>query len=385
MVKMMTAYTEEVDEVEDGVAELLGQIDLGALKKNSVGIVTCHFDFIHPGFIAEMHKRLPFDFIGMTTMASTNPQGQGMYSLAMTVLTSDELIFETVISESLAADENRKEIEAAYSEAAQKLPGDPSLIITLFPNLKHLSGAGLHKTLDEICGGIPIWGGAATHTYTSDDRCSTFRNCDLQKDCMAMLLVHGPIDPEFIVVSLPLKNIHRNQGKVTSSDGCVIKEINGIPATKYLDKNLGVTLLHNAPLITPLIVYYEDTPEPVALAIYADKDDGSISCGGEVPEGSSVAIGEISSDSIMASAKEALDRALSCEQRNGLLVLPCVSRYVMLQNREDELNLIAGKMKSDKTMPYMVGYAGGEICPVRDRNGVLRNRFHNFTFSACVF
>jgi len=385
MVKMMTAYTEEVDEVEDGIAELLGQIDLGALKKNSVGIVNCHFDFIHPGFIAEMHRKLPFDFIGMTTMASTNPQGQGMYSLALTVLTSDELAFETGISESLSAEGHRGEIEAAYLGAASRLPGKPSLIVTAFPNLKHLSGADIHKSLDKICGGVPIWGGAATHTDASYENCFTFRNGDLSKDSLAMLLVHGPVDPEFIIISLPLRNIQKNQGKITSSEGCLLKEINGIPATTYLEKSLGVTMISNAPLITPLIVYYEGTPGPVAMAIYADNDDGSVSCGGEVPEGASVAIGEITIDSIMTSAREALDRALGCGHRNGMLVLSCVSRHVMLFNHEDELKLIDGKMGNGKAMPYMAGYCAGEICPVRDRNGALRNRFHNFTFSACVF
>jgi len=34
MIKMLTAYTEEIDEVEEGVAEIMGQINLGALKKN---------------------------------------------------------------------------------------------------------------------------------------------------------------------------------------------------------------------------------------------------------------------------------------------------------------------------------------------------------------
>jgi len=35
VVKMLTAYTEEVDEIEDGIAELLGQIDLGRSKKTA--------------------------------------------------------------------------------------------------------------------------------------------------------------------------------------------------------------------------------------------------------------------------------------------------------------------------------------------------------------
>jgi len=382
---MITAYTEEIDEAADGIAELLGQIDLGALKKNSVGIVTCHRDFARSDFVGELHKRLPFSVIGMTTMTSANPRGQGMYSLSLSVLTSDELVFETAVTKSLSADDYAKEIEAAYSEAAGRLPGDPSLIVTLFPLLKNPNSAEIHKCLDEVCGGIPIWGGVATHTDTSYNHCRVLRDGGYEREGMAMLLIHGPIDPEFVVVSLPLQNIHKTQGEVTSSDGCVLKEINRLPAVKYLE-TLGIVIMENAPMTTPLMIYYEGTPEPVALAIYAVNGDGSVSCGGEIPMGASVAVGEITAGSVMASAGEAMDRVLGCGKRGALMVLPCVSRYMMLgDNPEDEIDLIAGKVQRGGIMPYMLAYSGGEICPVRDSEGVPRNRFHNFTFSVCAF
>ena len=390
MVKMMTAYTEEVDEIEEGIAELLGQIDLGALKKNSVGIVNCHFDFIHSCFIEEMSKRLPFDIIGMTTMSSTDQHGQGMYALVLTVLTSDDLVFETVISESLDTDDYEGKIEAMYSDAAGKLPGKASLILCLFPHLKYPNGAELHQGLDKICGGIPIWGGVTTHTDTGYDHCYTFRNGDYRRDGMALLLIHGSIEPEFIVVSLPLQNIQKNQGKITKSDGCLLQEINGIPALLYLE-TLGIIIMESAPITMPMMTYYEGIPEPVALAIYAVNEDGSLSCGGEMTEGAVVAVGEITVGSVMASAEEALERVLGCGKRNGMLVLPCVSRYVMLSlDHNDEMAFVSEKISNGNPqgtprMPFMMGYAGGEICPVRDKNGVLRNRFHNFTFSACVF
>jgi len=387
VVQMVTVYTEEVDEAEESIARIINQIDLGSLKKNSVGIVTCHYDFIHSGFIAEMCKKLPFNLIGKTTFASSNPQGQGMYSLSLTILTSDELAFETAMTGPLNTDNFREEIGGAYSDAVRKLPGDPSLIVTFFPNIKNLGGATMHQIFDETCNGIPFWGGAATHTDTNYDYCHTFNNGNHQKDCLAMLLIHGPIDPEFVVITMPLQNINQDHGKVTKSNDCVINEINGIPAQKYLKETLGIILVKNSPLITPLIVYYEDTAAPVTLAIFAAADDdGSISCGGKVPEGSSVTIGEITSDSIMASAREGMDRVLACGKRNGVMLLPCVSRPVMLEpNHNDEMSLVVDKVEGGRIMPYMVGYSGGEICPVRDNSGVLRNRFHNFTFSACVF
>ena len=79
MIQMMTAFTTEVDEIDDALNEILGQLNLGALKKNSAGIITCHSDFADSGLIEALAERLPFDTIGATTMASANAHGMSMY------------------------------------------------------------------------------------------------------------------------------------------------------------------------------------------------------------------------------------------------------------------------------------------------------------------
>ena len=385
MLKMMTAYTEEVDEVEDGIAEILKQIDLTALKKNSVGLITCHFDFTNSGFIGELCKKLPFSIIGMTTLASANQYGQSMYALSLTVLTSDDVVFESAMTGSLSSDGYHNAIKAVYQEAAKKNPGTPSFILTFFPFIQQVSGALIHKSFDEICGGVPFWGSLATNVDVSFERLHTFHNCDIGKDALAMVLMYGPVDPEFVVISMPTQNIRKNRGQITGSDGCVLKEINGIPPLKYLE-SLGVSILKDAPNVSPLMVYYEGSSEPVALAIYSTYDDGSMLCGGEMTKGASVAVGEITSESILASAEEGINRVLQTGKRNGAMFLPCVSRYLMLSpNQNVELALVAEKMGNGSVMPFMMGYAGGEISPVKDEAGIVQNRFHNYSFIACVF
>ena len=222
MIKILTAYTEEVDELEDGLAEILGQIDLGSLKKNSVGLITCHVDFTLSGFVGELCKKLPFDLIGMTTMASANQYGQSMYALSLTVLTSDEVVFETAKTEPLNESNYQEKIKVVYSDAVKKLNGNPSLILTFFPFIKDVSGALMHRSFDEICGGVPFWGSLATNIDVSYERCYAFRNNEINKDGLAMILMHGPVDPDFIVVSLPAQNIRKNRGQITKSDGCML-------------------------------------------------------------------------------------------------------------------------------------------------------------------
>jgi hypothetical protein len=380
----MTAYTTEIDETEDALAEIMGQLDLNSLKKNSVGIITCHFDFTDTGFLGELCEKLPFDVVGMTTMASANRHGMGMYALSLTVLTSDEVVFETAMTGPLKPGDYKGAIEAAYSETVKKLPGPPSLIITFFPFFKNLSGALIHRAFDEVCGGVPFWGSAAAGADASYGHSNVFRGGEVAEDRLVMILLHGPVNPEFIVVSIPTKNIRKDRGTITDSDGCLLKRVNGISALKYLE-NLGLTIIKDASVTAPLMVYYEGSSVPVAVGIYSVDDDGNLLCGGEMTKGASLAVGEITNEGIMATAGESMTRLLECGKRDGALLLPCVSRYVMLAPEHDiEQKLIIEKLENGNVMPFMAAYSGGEICPVRDEAGVLRNRFHNYTFSVCV-
>lgn len=381
MIQMMTAYTEEVDEVDDALAEIFGQIDMGALRKNSVGLITCHFDFTDSGLITALCGRLPFDVIGMTTMASANRHGSGMYALSLTVLTSDEVFFETAATAPLAGGGCHGEIAAAYSRAREKLPGPPVMALGFFPYVNTVSGAAMVNSLDSVSGGVPIWGSLATNITVDFEKCRAFHNGGREPNILALLLIHGPVEPDFFLVSIPRQKIRDNRGIITSASGCVIQKINGMPALAYFEK-MGVTI-KEASIVTPLMVYYEGAVEPVALGAYMVNDDGSLVCGGETPPGTTIAVGEITPEGIISTAEECIGRALGSGKKNGALLLPCVTRYLTLApNQNSEMERVA-EMIGD-SMPYMLGYSGGEVCPVRDESGTWRNRFHNYTFSACV-
>jgi hypothetical protein len=384
MIQILTAYTTEVDEAEDALTEIFAQLDLGALKKNSVGILTCHFDFVETGFIGKLREKLPFDIIGMTTMASANPFGFNMYALSLAVLTSDEVVFETALTSPLTPANFKQEISAAYTGACEKLSGDPSMIIGIFPYLRELGGADLLRTIDSICKGTPFWGGIATNVDVNYENCPAFRNNCIEPGRLPMILMRGNVNPEFVLVSIPKKNIRENRGIITDSEGCNLKAVNGIPVLQYTE-SLGINMTKNAAGTMPLMLYYEGTAEPVALGVFTVNDDGSLSCAGEMPRGAAVALGEISAEGILSTATEAVKGVLQSGKKGGALILPCITRYMMLApNQEAEMSLVSGMLK-EGNVPFMLGYSCGEICPVRDESGKLQNRYHNYTFSACVF
>jgi hypothetical protein len=95
-------------------------------------------------------------------------------------------------------------------------------------------------------------------------------------------------------------------------------------------------------------------------------------------------VGSIDAPGIFESAQEGLKQILAHGDRQSTLLLPCVTRYIMLApEQESELKLI-GETLSESGKPFMMGYSGGEICPMPGADGRLHNRFHNYTFCACV-
>ena len=70
MIRMLTACTEELDEVGEAVSEILEQLDLeNNLLNNSVGLIFCDPEFIASGVVAAVSQKLPFDTVGVTTRA----------------------------------------------------------------------------------------------------------------------------------------------------------------------------------------------------------------------------------------------------------------------------------------------------------------------------
>ncbi|MDR1686209.1 MAG: FIST C-terminal domain-containing protein [Desulfovibrio sp.] len=384
MVKMFTAYTEEVDDVESALDDILEQIDITRLSAESVGILFCHPEFLESDLINALCARLPFAIIGMTTMAGATGAGRGVFMLNLAVLSGDDVVFRTFSTEPLTAANAREAVTAAYGAARATLPGDPSLIISLFPFLSDISSAEVLKHLDTACGGIPVWGSVAGGRDMSYAGAGIIDNGDFHEKSAVLLLLYGPLEPEFIVASIPDKNIGDRRALITESDGCILKKANDVPLLEYLE-DIGIIMRIGQDNTTlPLMVDYGNGTKPVALAVYALTPENWAVCGGEVPEGAFFFCGEIDKDGIMESAGDALAQIQKVEGKTCLLMLPCVTRFIMMTPEQDEEMRLVAETIGQK-MPFVFALSGGEICPVKDRNGVLHNRHHNFTFSACLF
>jgi hypothetical protein len=382
MIEMKTAYTTEIDDTDAAWDELSSQIDFDGLRKNSVGVLSCHFDFVDSGDMKSLCERMKFPVAGMTTLASANKWNSDQYGFSLSVLTSDDETFQTAVTRPLSRADYQDAVAEAYEEARAKLPGDPAFIISFFPYLRDLSEPDLLKALDHACGGIPIWGSVATGIDMSYASARTLLGGGDYEDAMVMILIHGPAVPEFASMSIPEQNIRESKTIITDSEGCVLRQVNDIPIIDYMN-SIGVVLREEDSTATPLMVDYGDGSKPAAAAIYHIGADGGLTCGAEMPKGAVFSVGEIDADGVLQTARACIDRILAMENKNGILITPCIIRYIILApNQSGEADLARDTFAG---APYALAYAGGEICPVRDRDGKWVNRFHNYTFSACVF
>jgi hypothetical protein len=316
-------------------------------------------------------------------MVGGDEHGYGLFDLTLAVFTSDEVSFEVGMTNGINRENYVAEIEDLYSRVRSQVENDPGLIFSFMPYIRDVSGYEVVAAMDKSCQGIPIWGSITTNIDFNYETVQTICNGEYLSAGVAMMFVNGPVQPKFIVSSIPERNIANNRAVITKSSGAVLYEVNDLPILEYLAR-IGLVINKDNITTTPLMVYYGDAEEPVALGFYTLFEDGSVLTGGAMPEGTSFAVGSIDAQGIFESAESGLDQILGIKDRQGTLLLPCVTRYIMLApDQESELRLIREKLVGSGSS-FMMGYSGGEICPMPGSDGKLHNRFHNYTFCACI-
>ncbi|MDR2108196.1 MAG: FIST C-terminal domain-containing protein [Coriobacteriales bacterium] len=384
-IRTFVAVTEEVDDIDDAWADISTQIDFLALDSNSVGIITCYYDFIESGLLAELNERLPFETIGTTSMSAASSKGIGVCQLILMVLTGDDVCFSTAQSAPLGKDDYRTALAQAFDDARSRLSCEPVFAISYLPYLHDISGAQMLQTLDEAAEGRPVWGGIASGVDMTYAFSTVLHNGSAKETVCSLLLIGGAVEPEFVVTSIPSRNVFESKALVTSSEESLIREINGIAAQEYF-RSIGIQPDDHDTTTIPIIVDSGDGSKPVALAMYGADENGAVLCGGFVPQGSTLSIAGIDREGILDTAQASLDELAALDKHSGLLLMPCVTRYIMLApNPEAEMELALKYLSAtEPSLPYYLGYAGGELCPVKAGDGKYHNRFHNFTFSACI-
>lgn len=385
MIKTLTAYTYEIDDVELAVSEIMDQLDLdNSLLSHSVGIVSCYADFVETGVWKALCDRLPFDVVGATTIANATGGEMGDAMLTLMVLTSDTLEFAVGTSEPIAKEEEEP-LAAMYAQAEGKLSQKPALMLSFLPLLNNFGSDFYAEKMTEISGGVPDFG-TVTVDHNADYHAATvLYNGEAWRDRFVILLVAGPVQPVFFVGAISNERVFPERGIVTASSGNQLQTIDGMLAVDYL-QTIGLPKGEDGSIqginSFPIIVYYGDGTT-AARAMFATTPEGYAVCGGNVPVGATLGIGYFNPDEIKTTTEETLKQALASEDWAAVLIYSCVGRFFAQgYDPQAEFSRVLQSMEGTG-IAYMAAYSGGELCPVCDQMGETQNRNHNNSFIIC--
>jgi hypothetical protein len=385
MITMFNAFTNEIDNSDLAIAEIIEQLKGKTLHKNTVGIIACHYEYLENGVIGNLSKQLPFELIGCVVQGSAVNGNGGLEQLSMTILTSDDITFTTAISEPIFPENFDNSIETVYANASQP-EKKPSFIFVLGPITINVGGGMILKKLSQLSGDVPIFGTLSNDTALQYEYSYVFRNGEYHVRKLVLLFLHGNFQPRFYTTSIATRNIQQQNAVVTESTGYLVKKINHLPVLEYFQTIRVQASGLAAVSMLPFMVDFGDGTAPAAYSMYNVSEQGAY-CGGEIPVGSLIAFAEIDYNSVMETAENALIQALGDVEKNGangMIAIPCLTRsLIILPNMEDEIKKSI-ELVGDR-IPFSLIYSGGEICPTYNKQHEIINRFHNLTYTIMVF
>jgi hypothetical protein len=385
MIKIITAQTDEADDADFAISGILSQLEGKEYKKNTVGILSCFADFVSSGVAAALAAKLPFPIAGCTTLAASTNGVQGNVILVLTVLTSDDVEFETGITGPISAEDDGP-LKAAWDKVLAKRKEKPSLMISFAPLLNNVSADFFAESWSAITGNVPNFGTLAVDHNQDYHESQTILGAGAFRDRYVFVLCYGDLEPRFFVGGISEGKAFREKGVVTASQGNQLKGVNGVSVADYL-VSLGLKRDENGVIqginSFPFILDYNDGTQPVIRVMFAITPDGSAVCGGKIPVGATLTVGFISAEEVLLNTEKVLRKALENIGDRSLLIFSCVGRYFAQGfNSSAEMDRVQ-KILGDR--PFHLAYSGTELCPVYGKDGSIANRGHNDTIIICVF
>jgi hypothetical protein len=384
MIRMLTAFTEEIDDAEAAVSEILEQLELDErLMANSFGILHCSSEFDESDVVSRLCERLPFNVAGCTSLSVQVPRRVGLPALIVIVLTSDDVRFVSGVSAPIADDMNEAVAEV-YTRVIGSLPSRPAMIMPFIPFMTAIGGDEFIEKIDELSGGrIPAFGTVAISNEQDFSRVYTIYNGELYPASLVLLGLIGEAEPLFISASVPEGSILKQKAVVTGVRKNILQTINDMPAVRYLE-SIGLSEGGSVSgfVAMPFVIRLDDGSILTRACIKATPEGGLVLCG-SVPVGATFAIATMNLEGVIASTGAKVREALERCQGRSLLIYSCVARSwtlgtkIMAEHEEVDARL-------GDAVPYCFAYSGGEIFPSFLKEGKISNHLQNDTVIVCV-
>ncbi|MBQ9359874.1 MAG: FIST C-terminal domain-containing protein [Lachnospiraceae bacterium] len=391
----ITAYTEEIDDLEEATEELFSQIEGFKFLKNSIAILFTEEETDYPELYRILSDKWDFPIIGCTAMGMfLGKEGYCNMGISVMILTADDCEFASGMTGELNTDNYKAEIKGTYDGLRKTLKSEPKIIISfggMVTDESHAAGDDLVAALTEAGGGIPVYGAAASDAM-SFDNFRIFSNGEITRNGQVMVLISGNIDPKFVCVN-SVENKASFSYEITESKGNLVYRLgNGsfLDALKKADMATDKTDVLGDYLLSPFLITMNkgenDMVEVARNLSVLNQENGMGSFLGVMPEGSIISIGILNRSDVQKSVDSAFDRILkdisdSGDKYHTLLCSSCIARFLALAgNTSAEAETYNGRLPEGVSLMGIYGY--GEYCPVKgNKTGKEYNMFHNFTFT----
>ncbi|MCL2721577.1 MAG: FIST C-terminal domain-containing protein [Treponema sp.] len=393
MIKMFSAFTEEIDDVDAAVSEILKQLDLKhSLMKNTVGILHCYHEFIDSGVIKALSEKLSFDIIGITVPYIRLTGNASSMGLMINILTSDDVNFLTGISDPIdigggniaqVTEKLCSGISAGLSSENKK----PPMLMAFGPFL-HILKINADEFVNNISRcfpDIPVFGAFSFSEEIDYSKCYFLYNGKSYESVAGLIAFTGNINPSFLTMSVPEKNIIGELATVTKSTGNIMHTINGMSVEDYaisiglIGKKGDLIKLYS----TPVIARLDDGSTIVRVCIGGDEQGGAV-MGGHVPEGAKIGFTMLEFADTVSTSEEISKKTLEILNGRNIIIYTCMARLEFLgtNQREMEAKTICDILGNSTC--FYIAYAGGEIFPYKLPNGKFVNHLQNFSIIVCL-
>ena len=385
MLKCASVHTYEIDDPVIALEEIKARLgEKISLLEHTVGVIMCHPEFVVSGVTEHICKNLPFKLVGATSSAQAVNGEAGELILTLFVLTSNDIRFKTGVTGSLLDDVFKPTAEA-YKKAAEGHIELPGLALVFPPLMPEYSGDDFVDAWERVIPGTPVFGSIAIEDDLPFDDSETIHIGQTYKTSMTFILCYGNINPRFLIGTLDEKNTVPYKGEITKSKGSYVHEINNINAYKYFER-LGFAA--DSALIEKygFVLYVIDQKKrddydgvPVVRGLAGFTEDGTAVFRGAMDEGSTFCMLTSDYNGVLSTTQEIIKQIDEFADINGVLLFSCIVRRMVIMRAGNlkELEAVRDTIKPD--IPYMIGYAGGELCPTSIISGKPTNRFHNYS------
>ena len=393
MLNCASVYTYEIDQHSEALNEIKMQLDNKMkLLDNTIGIVMCHPEFINSGTLRYICDNLPFDVVGVTTASQAVNDETGEMILTIFVMTSDDVRFKTGVALNLdkGIDES---VKAAYDHIAGSDTETPGLALVFPQIIQNYAGDDYIKALQQYIPDTPMFGTLAMDDTPTFEESETIYKGENSNTSMPFVFCYGNINPRFIIGTIPEEKVMHYTGEITKSTGPLVHEINGLNTYKYFEsigfESNGTSSVNY--LFLPFSIDQKKRSDydgvPVIRVLSAFTDEGTAIFHGNVDEGSTFNLLKCESDDVLATASNGVTKINEMTDVNGVLLFSCIVRRIVTMSvggaeANEEFKTVKNELRPD--IEFMMGCAGGEICPTLSKDGKLTNRYHNYSLVILV-